>query len=354
MSGPRVYLENLCGNLLPLVEQTDIELVLIHSNPDADHPLFKEIEEIVVSDQLFRRGIELRSADLDLIHYHGYRTLAPLELRFQSAKTVTTVHGTAEHVIPECFPTRRRKSVAYLWPPLTRMFDHVITVTEASKRQLIENFRLDPESVTAVPNGVDSFFRSAESPPGIDHRDPFILNVNSVPSQSKICRKNIDTLFQAFGTYRSDGGQYELHTVGEGWESERIQRLLDTHGIHEEFVTHGAVSRQRLRELYRSASLYVYPSRYEGFGLSTLEAMACGCPVVVPEQPNLAEVTDDSASVYGSPEDASRLTRTLHQLEKNGERRATLRVQGLDNATQYSWQRCAEETLQVYRKILDA
>jgi glycosyltransferase involved in cell wall biosynthesis len=339
--------------LLLFVQQADIELVLIHSNSNADHPLFEKIEEIVVSDQLFKRGMELRSADLDLIHYHGYKTLAPLEILFQPVKTVTTVHGTAEHVIPECFPTQRRKSVKYLWPPLTRIFDHVITVTEASKQQLIEHFRLAPESVTAVPNGVDGFFRSTESPPGVKQRDPFILNVNSVPSQSKICRKNIDTLLHAFETYRRDGGQYELHTVGEGWESERVQKLLDTHGIHEGFVTHGEVSQSRLRELYRSASLYVYPSRYEGFGLSTLEAMACGCPVVVPEQPNLAEITNDSASVYGSPEDAAKLTRTLHQLEENDERRATLRVQGLDNVAQYRWQRCAKETLQVYQKLLN-
>jgi glycosyltransferase involved in cell wall biosynthesis len=354
MSGPRVYLENLCSNLRPLVEQANIDLVLIHSNPEADHPLFDEIGEIVVSDQLFRRGIELRSADLDLIHYHGYKTLAPLELLFHPAKTVTTVHGAAERVIPECFPARRRQSIKYLWPLLTRIFDHVITVTEASRQQLIEYFGLSPESITSVPNGVDDFFFSTDSPPDIEAREPYILNVNSVPNQSKICRKNIETLFQAFGAYRREGGQYKLHTVGDSWESDRIQQLLDAHNIDNGFVTHGAVSQQRLRELYQSASLYVYPSRYEGFGLSTLEAMACGCPVVVPEQPNLEEVTGGSVLVYGSPADAASLTRALHELEQNDEKRASLRSQGLENATRYSWERCAKETLQVYQNVLDS
>ena len=110
-------------------------------------------------------------------------------------------------------------------------------------------------------------------------------------------------------------------------------------------------SDQRLIELYQQATLFVFPSRYEGFGLPVLEAMACGCPVLSSNASSLPEVGGD-ATILLDPKDVEGFTREMMRIMSDSDLRRDLRERGLARAAQFSWDRTARETIAVYRALL--
>jgi glycosyltransferase involved in cell wall biosynthesis len=119
----------------------------------------------------------------------------------------------------------------------------------------------------------------------------------------------------------------------------------------DDIVFPGYIADADLPAVYGGAEAYVYPSLYEGFGLPPLEAMACGTPVICSSAASLPEVVGDAALSF-DPCDTSALSTALIRLRADSELRADLQRKGLDRATQFSWERCADETLNVYREAM--
>jgi len=257
------------------------------------------------------------------------RRLRPELAHFQHAlplayggHSVVTLHDLHFERDPSAMGLLDRMTFKAVVPRAARGADHVLAVSERTKRDVIELYGLPPEKVTVTPHGVDPAFT-----PGDGSHDGFLLFVGAVQERK-------DPL-AALAAAEAVG----MPLVVAGPEKDAaLTRALRDRGAD----VRGFVPARELAELYRRATALILPSRYEGFGVPVIEAMASGTPVVLSDDAALREVAGD-AGVYGAAEEAVR--RVLADRERY--RRA-----GLERAKRYSWQRSAELTAQAYRAVL--
>jgi glycosyltransferase involved in cell wall biosynthesis len=176
---------------------------------------------------------------------------------------------------------------------------------------------------------------------------PYILNVGTLEP-----RKNLAGLLQAFARARRKGLPHSLVVVGaNGWGNSSVERLVDELGIREHVHVSGFVDDQTLPRLYAAADFFVYPSLYEGFGLPVLEAMACGAPVITSNVSSMPEVAGGAALLV-DPRSTDELCDAMLRLAGDGQLRSLLRVKGKERAGQFSWERTAEQTWQIYQEVM--
>jgi glycosyltransferase involved in cell wall biosynthesis len=243
----------------------------------------------------------------------------PLGLRGPSVVTVHDLHF--EHD-PSVMGLLDRVTFKAVVPRAVRKADHVLAVSERTKRDIVQLYGVPPDKVTVTPHGVDPAFA-----PGDGSNDGYLLFVGAVQA-----RKDPLAALAA-----ADAAGVPLVVVGPEKEPE-LARELRARGAD----VRGWVAKPELAELYRRAGALILPSRYEGFGVPALEAMASGTPVVLSEDEALREVAGD-AGVYGELGDAVR--RALSDREQYA--RA-----GLERAAQFSWEGSARRTADVYRQVL--
>jgi alpha-1,3-rhamnosyl/mannosyltransferase len=167
-------------------------------------------------------------------------------------------------------------------------------------------------------------------------------------------RKNLESGLEAFERLTAAGGRQRLVVVGaRGWRDEQLAERLRRSPAAARVQALGRISDAELVELYRGADCLLYCSRGEGFGFPTLEAMACGTPVVCSSTTSLAEVAGDAARL-ADPDDVDDIERALREVLGSPERRAELSRRGRRRAATFSWDRCAELTLTAYRRAVGA
>jgi glycosyltransferase involved in cell wall biosynthesis len=216
-------------------------------------------------------------------------------------------------------------------PRSARCADHVLVVSERTKRDVVELYGLRPEQVTVTPNGVDAAFFPAQDGTDVEvHLRRYLLFVGAIQE-----RKNPLAALEA-------AQAVGLPLVVAGPEKDAaLAESLRAGGAD----LRGYVEKEQLAELYRSASALLLPSRYEGFGLPVLEAMACGTPVVVTGDEALREVAGDAA-VYADDGDFPGAVRRA--LSEHDQRAAA----GIERARLFSWKKTARRTADVYRNVL--
>jgi alpha-1,3-rhamnosyl/mannosyltransferase len=239
--------------------------------------------------------------------------------------TVLTVHDLSFERHPALMPFKDRRVFKTTVPRSARRADRVIAVSERTRDDLIELYRIPEEKIRVIPHGVDPAFV-----PGVGTGERYLLFVGAVQR-----RKDPWAALEA-------AQDVQLPLVIAGPEREpALAAELRRRGAD----LRGYVEKRELAELYRGAVCLVVPSRYEGFGLPVLEAMASGVPVVAARDPALMEVAADAA-VYADQGDlAGAILRAV-------ERRADLRTAGLARAAQFSWAETARRTVEVYRELL--
>ena len=230
----------------------------------------------------------------------------------------------------------------------------VLTVSQHSSRDIQELYGLPQDRISVIPNGVSGDFRpefdqsrfsKLQSRYGIPSGPYFLFLGGADP------RKNHTTLFQAFAQNPTLSRNHYLVVVGNptyrSWsviETGRLFRILDR------VICTGSVSVDDLRLLYSHADAFVFPSRYEGFGLPVLEAMACGAPVITSNTTALPEVAGDAA-VLVNPEDTDELADAITRVAQDESLRTALRARGFERAREFTWERTAARTLEVYRTL---
>ena len=269
---------------------------------------------------------------------------------------IITLHDLSVLRYPETHPAERvRAFEKRLLPSIERSL-RIITDTETMRREVIGAFALDPYRVTAVPLGVDSRFRPA-SPRAIAS---VVGRWNLTPGSYGLCvstlepRKKIPELIRAWRKLpRSIRDRFHLVLAGgSGWNNETLLTEIERATAEGWLLNLGFVDDAALPQLYAGAALFAYPSTYEGFGLPPLEAMASGVPVIVANQSCLPEVCGDAAR-YVDPNDDDDFADAIHQSLCDAVWRSETVQRGLNRAAQFTWDRCIEGTVGVYRSATE-
>ena len=324
-TGDETYARNLLRELGALAPQAGIRLVALTRHPELV-PAGVEAQELRARVQELRMAWSLpralRRLGAALVH-----TQYAVPLRCP-CPAVVTVHDVSFARGTELMGRKDRAIFRRVVPRAVRSAARVLTVSERTKDDLVELYGVAPERVVVTPNGVDPAFgpRETESP------NPYVLSVGAIQE-----RKN-----QLAALAAADAVGLPLVVVGPA-KDPAVAEELRRRGARLE----GYVTTERLAELYRGAACLVQASRYEGFGLPVVEAMASGTPVVAVSDPALREVAGDAAVVVPESELAGGIRTALAERDR-------LVAAGLQRARTFSWRAAAERTLAVYREILAA
>jgi glycosyltransferase involved in cell wall biosynthesis len=239
-----------------------------------------------------------------------------------------------------------------LLPRYIERADRIIAISHFTKQEILNLFPNLPEEKVAVTwLGVHERFKIASSAEKEDVRrkyqldKPFILSVSTIEP-----RKNLKTLIRAFSQVK-DRIDHDLVLSGAyGWKATDLNDVIRDLKLEGRVRFTGYIDIEELPALYTLADVFVYPSLYEGFGLPPLEAMACGCPVLTSNVASLPEVVGDAAETI-DPLDVDALAGTMEQLLSDSVRRRALIDKGLQRARSFTWEKCARETVAVYRTL---
>lgn len=286
--------------------------------------------------------------DLDLVHFPA--DTGPLWSR-KAIATAVTVHGVASlHLQAVRTPTQERSWRTRV-AAAVRNARRVITVSQSSARDVSEVFGIARDSIAVIPHGIDHdrftpvTARTDQSLVGaFDLPDEFVLYVGNLDP-----RKNLVALCAAINSLNEAGRNIPLVVAGKAaWNAAPI---LDA--IHQSSHVHylGPIPEEALAPLLRRASLFAFPSLYEGFGFPVLEAMACGTPVVTSSRGSLSDVAGEAAIIV-DPTDISDIARGINTLWESPTARSDFRERGIENASTYSWDASARIHAEVFRECL--
>lgn len=354
-TGDRTYWLGLLRGLCAL--QHEHEIVLYSHAPITD-PLVPEdnrLKRRVIpaynlrwwSWSLFPHSANIDRADVAHVQY-----TVPWRLRMP---VVTTVHDISFRLMPHTFPLKHRFLLNLSVPASMRRAARVITVSESSRHDIIRVYRLPEEKVIAIPNAADERFQPIERTIaeemlrrhyGIE--PPFVLMVGVLQP-----RKNLPLGVQAFAqAVLLSGLPHRLVIVGKpGWGMREMEQALSRHDVRERTILTGYVPDEHLPYFYSASDALMYPSLYEGFGLPPLEAMQCGCPVLVSDIPVMREVVGDAGMLL-APNDAVQWTQALYLVLTNEWTRQQMRERGLIQASRFSWKEAARRTMEVYENVV--
>lgn len=280
----------------------------------------------------------------DILHCPSF--VSPWAVR---VPMVITVHDAATKHFPSDHPLEWRFYANRLMPGRLRAAARIIAGSEFGRREVIEAFGVEPDRVVVVPYGLDGRYLKFAAP---DHSSngSHTLLFPGVP----IRRKNLDAVLQSMAAAGADTALGRATLEISGAREERFpdySRLVRSLGLQSRVRWLGQVPVNDMPALFARASALVYPSLYEGFGFPPLEAMAVGTPVVASNRGSLPEVLDDAALMV-DPDDRRAFGQALESVLSQPELRGRLRKAGARRARLFTWERCAEQTIEVYREVL--
>jgi glycosyltransferase involved in cell wall biosynthesis len=292
--------------------------------------------------------------DLKLDIVHDTAGVAPFLFGAGRAKMVLTLHDVFPWSVPGT-STIAETFIHRNWlPRILPKVQAVITASGQSRTDILRFLPVDPSRVAVLPYGIAACFRPLPAPKvkkRLEERfglsAPYILY-----SGTAAPRKNLDRLVRAFAGLAGEHPLHSLVLAGPRTDKDpALKRSIIHSGAAGRILAMGPVSDPDLAVLYNGCDLFAFPSLYEGFGLPPLEAMACGAPVVCSSASSLPEVVGDAARLV-DPLDVDALTEAMHSLLADPSLREEMRWKGWDRSRDFSWERNAEATMAVYRKVV--
>lgn len=287
-----------------------------------------------------------RRAGVDLVHDPAF-----VGARFSRCPFVVTVHDLSFLLYPRNFRAFNRLYLTYMTRLSVQKARRVLAVSESTKQDLVRHYGLSPNKIDTVHNGVDDTYHPLPADQVAAFRakrglpDEFMLFVGTLEP-----RKNVVTLIEAYA--QLSGTRPPLMLVGgRGWLYDETFARIETLDLSDEVHFVGYVPAEELRWWYSAATLFVYPSLYEGFGLPPLEAMACGTPVITSQASSLPEVVGDAALLV-KPTDTKALTASMARALADPGLREEMQATGLVQAKKFSWQKTAAQTVTSYRQAI--
>lgn len=256
---------------------------------------------------------------------------------------------------PEWANARFRSFKNKLWRHAARWADHVVTISNYAKTQIIEHFDIPDHLISVVPLGVDQRFHDRIDPATVQSvnqsyglQRPYFLCIGTLQP-----RKNLQRIMDAYQSLpRQVLHTHDLVIVGRnGWGSEDVVRRLQSLPASSGIRWLGGIPDLNKRVLLQSATALVFPSLSEGFGLPVLEAFASQTPVITSNTTSLPEIAADAALLV-DPCDTQAIAHAMQQITDNPSQAAQLRHQALVRVQQYNWQTCAKKTADIYQSML--
>lgn len=289
-------------------------------------------------------GNRVRSSHASLVHCPAF--VAPWNL---PVPFVVSVLDVSTRRFPDDHPLEWRVYERRLLPGRARAAALVIAISEVTRHDVIAEYSVQPDRVVAIHPGIDEEFFAAE--PARTTPGPPRLLFPGAP----VARKNLELVLHCLSAAPVGSATANAVLEVSGADEERFpahRALIKSLGLTDRVKWLGQLPRERMPDLIATAAAVVYPSFYEGFGFPPLEAMAAGSPVIASNASCLPEVLDDAA-ILVDPTDGRAFAEGLEAVLSNREVRARLVAAGRERARLFTWQRCAEQTLEAYRQVLE-
>ena len=287
------------------------------------------------------------------VYFNPHFFVAPVSAK---CRKVITFHDLSFELHPYFFSWRKRVWQKFLMKTQreAEKADKIIAVSESTKQDLVNLYKIEPEKIKVIYSGVNEEFRIKNLELRIKEKikkkynlpEKFILYFGTIEP-----RKNLIGLIKAFELlntkYKIQNTRYKLVIAGaKGWLEQDIFKAARESKYSRDIIFTGFVEEQDKAELYNLAELFVYPSFFEGFGFSPLEAMACGLPTIVSHSSSLPEVVGEAAIMI-DPYNIDELVWAMEMVLLDKDLREQLREKGIEQAKKFSWSRCAQETLEI-------
>jgi glycosyltransferase involved in cell wall biosynthesis len=331
-----------------LVHHTKSDLDVYSFNKDTLIPLpsFKPASGLIWRYFSLKNG--LRKLDLDIAHDPRGVGVFAFD---QPCKKVVTIHDLSSMAFPSINPGGFLAHRLFGKRTVEKC-EKIITVSEFTKSEVIKYLKCPADKIEVIYNGKDDKFKvlGQKEIAGLRKKYnldfPFILFVGVLQP-----RKNVPALIKAYASLKKRGIKHKLVIAGgKGWKYDDIFKTVKDLELQKDVIFTGSIPKDDLPILYNAADVFVFPSVYEGFGIPPLEAMACGVPVITSKTTSLPEVVGD-AGLLIDPQDISALADAIYRVLDDSDQRSDMIKKGLERAKRFSWERCAKETLSVYRSI---
>lgn len=263
----------------------------------------------------------------------NFANMAPI---FYTNK-ITSIHDIAFVKFPVGFSWKFKTIYKILIPLVIKTSRRIITISEFSKKEIMDYYKVDSKKIEVIQNGIDKRFVKKDRK--LDEQ--YILGVSSLDY-----RKNFKSLIDAY--LKISNPSLKLYIIGEQNSTFQTMDIQNHANIH--FL--GRVSDEELIQYYSDAALFVYPSFYEGFGFPPLEAMACETPVVTSNATSIPEVCDDAA-VYCDPNSIDDIKSKIELVLSDEALQKELMVKGLERVRMFSWEKSAEKHMKLFEKVLE-
>jgi glycosyltransferase involved in cell wall biosynthesis len=360
IDGTRVYILSLLRRFGTLSPQD--EFIIYHKNnfnpelvpPDFANYLVKKIKSPMLWTQT-RLAYELSKDKPDVLwmpmHNLPIINKALKNRKTDKPKIIVTIHDLAFKIFPDHFPKKDLMKLNLLTGLAVKYADKIITISESSKKDILKFYpRTKAEKIKVIYHGFDAELFSAprninqekELKRRLGIEDEYILYTGAIQP-----RKNLETLIRAYEICKKrTPSRLKLVLAGEkAWMWENIEKLAQSRSFSGDIIMPGKLKFCDLGPLMRGASLYAYPSLYEGFGITILEAMASSVPVICSHNSSLPEVGSE-AVLYFSDNNAEDLALKIEKVLGDEKLRRDLVAKGREQIKKFSWDQCARETLE--------
>ena len=323
-------------------------------------PSFIPRRSYAVSRLNVLRSLALK--DFDIVHFNvtpGWTSGGYMLLRYaksSGASTILNIHGIPQIEYMLAHPHAR---TGWFWLTIIkglssnlrycRIVDRIVTYSEFMRTTIVTWYGVNRDKITVIPNGVDVRKFSECQSELLLEGDPAILYVGALTDF-----KSPDLLIQAAARIRSELPRMKLHFVGGG-DKTALEWLAKKKEVEKNVVFHGYVAPEKTPQYYKAADVCVFPSRRDSAGITLLEAMASGTPVIASNRGGTPEIISSGENgILFAPEDAGALPRVILAVSQDSDLKKRISHNALKTVTEYSWENIAEKYVSLYKRLREA
>lgn len=266
-------------------------------------------------------------------------------------KRITVIHDLSPLRFPAWHQFVSRKLQQLFLPNILKRADHIITNSQFTAQDVVNYFPFTANKTSGILLGKEDFFRPQVNPAILEKHEisaPYLLHTGTIEP-----RKNLGLLVKAFEQIKlANPKDLQLVLVGKlGWKNEPLIQQINESPFKKDIKLLGYVDRSELPALYTSASIFVYPSHFEGFGLPVLEALSCSTPTLVSAVSSLPEIIGEAGLTF-RPNNQVDLVKNINLLLNNEPLRKELSQKAIARAAQFNWEKTARETITVFEGLM--